>query len=59
MMLTLDSSGSAPGRGAYVCPSAECYDRALAKKAFVRKLAVSSEHQLLREDFIRMLKTRR
>ena len=33
-----DETGKAHGRGAYVCPSLECLDRAVRIKAFERSL---------------------
>ena len=36
--VTLDSKGKAPGRGAYVCPKAECLKRAIKSKALSRAL---------------------
>ncbi len=34
----LDESGRAPGRGAYICRTAECLDKAIAKRALSRAL---------------------
>jgi hypothetical protein len=36
--VTLDPSGRAAGRGAYICRSVECLDRAVAKGALSRAL---------------------
>ena len=36
--VSLDGNGKAPGRGAYVCPSAECLKRAVKSKALSRAL---------------------
>ncbi len=36
--LNLDLKGDAKGRGAYVCNSGECFDKAIKKKAFGRTL---------------------
>jgi predicted RNA-binding protein YlxR (DUF448 family) len=36
--VSIDASGRAQGRGAYICRSAECLDRALKKNAFARVL---------------------
>jgi predicted RNA-binding protein YlxR (DUF448 family) len=36
--LTLDFRGKAPGRGAYLCPSAECLKKARKSKALERSL---------------------
>ena len=33
-----DPTGTAPGRGAHLHPSAECYDLAVRRKAFARAL---------------------
>ena len=34
--VSLDSSGKKPGRGAYICPNAECLKRAVKTKALSR-----------------------
>ena len=34
----IDRTGKAPGRGAYVCPSAECLKKAIKSKALERAL---------------------
>jgi uncharacterized protein len=36
--LKLDPTGRAPGRGAYTCPRAACFERAVARRAFSRTL---------------------
>ena len=36
--ISLDFRGKAPGRGAYVCPQAECLRRAIKSKALERGL---------------------
>ena len=36
--LSLDFKGKAPGRGAYVCPQAECLRRAIKSRALERGL---------------------
>jgi len=36
--ITLDFRGKAPGRGAYLCPSAECLKKARKSKALERSL---------------------
>ncbi len=44
-VISFDPVGKAPGRGAYVCPSAECLAKAIKSKALDRQLecAVSQE----------------
>ena len=37
----LDFGGKAPGRGAYLCPNAECLKKALRSKALDRSLEVT------------------
>ena len=39
--VSLDFSGKAPGRGAYICPNAECLKKALRSKALERSLEVT------------------
>ncbi|MEZ5099407.1 MAG: YlxR family protein [Thermoleophilia bacterium] len=48
--LERDPTGSAAGRGAYTCPSAECLEQAVARKRFARSLraAVAVPEALLR-----------
>ena len=37
----LDFGGKAPGRGAYICPNADCLKKALRSKALDRSLEVT------------------
>ena len=37
-VVSLDFKGKSPGRGAYVCPSAECLKKAVKSKALERAL---------------------
>ena len=37
-VLSLDLKGDAKGRGAYICNSGECFDKAIKKRAFSRTL---------------------
>ena len=39
--VNLDFSGKAPGRGAYICPNAECLKKALRSKSLDRSLEVT------------------
>ena len=34
----LDPTGKAPGRGAYLCPKTECFEKAVKRKAIPRSL---------------------
>jgi predicted RNA-binding protein YlxR (DUF448 family) len=38
-----DPQGTAPGRGAHLHPTTECYDLAVRRKAFGRALRISPE----------------
>ena len=38
--VSLDPRGKAPGRGAYICPSADCLKKAQRSKALSRSLGV-------------------
>lgn len=50
--VVLDGTGKAQGRGAYLCPSRECFDSAKKKKAISRNLEIQiTEKQL--EDLYR------
>lgn len=39
-VVSLDFSGKAPGRGAYLCPNGECLKKAIRSKALDRSLEV-------------------
>ena len=39
--VSLDFSGKAPGRGAYICPDPECLKKAIRSKSLDRSLEVS------------------
>ena len=39
--VSLDFGGKAPGRGAYICPNADCLKKALRSKALDRSLEVT------------------
>jgi len=39
--VNLDFGGKAPGRGAYICPDAECLKKAIRSKALDRSLEVT------------------
>lgn len=40
----LDLERTAPGRGAWLCPSTACLDRALKKRAHIRALRLDPAH---------------
>ena len=42
----LDFGGKAPGRGAYLCPNAECLKKAIRSKALDRSLETQSPQQV-------------
>lgn len=51
---TVDAARTAPGRGAWLCPSVACFDRAAKRKAFGRALRVvmgASELDRLHTEF--------
>lgn len=39
--ISLDLTGKKPGKGAYICPNAECYKSAVKNKRFERAFACS------------------
>ena len=39
--VSLDFGGKAPGRGAYICPNAECLKKAIKSKSLDRSLEVT------------------
>ena len=45
--VTLDFGGKAPGRGAYICPNAECLKKALRSKALDRSLEVTIPQEVI------------
>ena len=45
--VTLDFGGKAPGRGAYICPNAECLKKALRSKALDRSLEVTIPEEVI------------
>ena len=46
--VSIDRSGRAPGRGAYICPSLACFDAAVAKRRFNRAFRAGVEMDLER-----------
>ena len=47
--VSLDFKGKKPGRGAYVCPGAECLKRAVKSKALSRALGVPIPESIMEE----------
>ena len=45
--VNLDFSGKAPGRGAYICPNAECLKKALRSKSLDRSLEVTIPQEVI------------
>lgn len=45
----LDTTGKAPGRGAYLCYSKDCFELARKKKAIFRNLSVQVTEERLNE----------
>ena len=45
--VSLDFSGKAPGRGAYICPNGECLKKALRSKALDRSLEVTIPQEVI------------
>lgn len=58
-ILVMDETGCARGRGAYVCRTGECFDRAMGKKKMQRRLNATSSDPLLEKNFIHMLENLR
>ena len=44
--VSLDSKGKASGRGAYICPNAECLKRAIKAKAVSRAFGVEIPQEI-------------
>lgn len=53
--VVLDPGGRYPGRGAYICPSRRCFEKAMGKKSLLRGLAADVAHPDIEEQFIDML----
>ena len=52
--ITLDFKGKAPGRGAYVCPKAECLRRAIKSRALERGLDCQIPQEIYDQLLLRM-----
>jgi len=48
--VSVDTTGKANGRGAYVCAATECIDKAIKQKRFERSLSATSLPMTLTED---------
>lgn len=51
-----DSTGKMNGRGAYICPSVECFRKARKSKAFERSLDISIPDEVYEDIERQMLK---
>lgn len=51
---SLDFRGKAPGRGAYVCPQAECLRRAIRSRALERGLDCQIPQEIYDQLLLRM-----
>ena len=52
--ISLDVRGKAPGRGAYVCPQAECLRRAIKSRALERGLDCQIPQEIYDQLLLRM-----
>ena len=52
--ISLDFRGKAPGRGAYVCPQAECLRRAIKSRALERGLDCQIPQEIYHQLLLRM-----
>ena len=52
--ISLDFPGKAPGRGAYVCPQAECLRRAIKSRALERGLDCQIPQEIYDQLLLRM-----
>ena len=48
-VVTIDFKGKAPGRGAYVCPNAQCLRKALKSNAIARSLGTPLPQEVMDE----------
>lgn len=44
--ISIDMKGKAPGRGAYICPNAECLKRAIKSKAISRAFDIEIPQEI-------------
>ena len=44
--ISIDSKGKAPGRGAYICPDAQCLKRAIKAKAISRAFDIEIPQEI-------------
>ena len=49
--IAIDPTGKAPGRGAYLCPDPECFEKARKKKAISRNLEIQPSEEELNRVF--------
>ncbi len=47
--LSIDQTGKAPGRGAYICPSVECLEKAWKSRALARALDCEVTEEVFKE----------
>lgn len=52
--VSLDSKGKASGRGAYICPNAECLKRAVKAKAVSRAFGVEIPQEIYDSLYLQM-----
>ena len=52
--ISLDFRGKAPGRGAYVCPQAECLRRAIKSRALERGLDCQIPQEIYEQHLLGM-----
>jgi predicted RNA-binding protein YlxR (DUF448 family) len=52
--ISLDSKGKAPGRGAYLCPNAQCLKRAIKSKALSRAFGAEIPQEIYNSLEIQM-----
>lgn len=45
-VISIDSKGKAPGRGAYICPNSECLKRAIRAKAISRAFEIEIPQEI-------------
>ncbi|MDP4144366.1 MAG: YlxR family protein [Bacillota bacterium] len=44
--ISIDTSGKKPGRGAYICKSADCLEKAIKTKRLSRNLEVTIDNEI-------------
>ena len=56
-VVTLDSKGKSPGRGAYICPNEGCFSKARKSKALERAFSVAVPDEIYGDLIQKLVQT--